>query len=148
MGITLGKKLVVYECFCRSKMKPSPFRWLWEFFGWVFLGLGFLGIPLPLLPTTPFVLLALFAFSKSRPTMKAWILQHHLIGPPVRRWKEKKGISAATRYSALGTVLFSFSLSIWLLQQYTPVVSFLALGCLTLLFFIFRIPIVEDDSPN
>jgi uncharacterized protein len=127
-------------------MTPSPSRWAWELLGWISLGLGFMGIPLPLLPTTPFILLSIYAFSKSRPSMRHWILHHHLIGPPVKRWQEKRGISSSTRFSALGSILFSFSISIWLLRSQTLAVLFLAAVGLFLLILVLRLPIVESES--
>lgn len=71
----------------------SPTRWLWLAAGWLALGLGTVGIFLPVLPTTPLVLLAAWCFSKGSETMHRWLLEHPHFGPVVRDWEEHGVIS-------------------------------------------------------
>ena len=63
-------------------------RWLWLIGGWIALGLGTIGIFLPVLPTTPFVLVAAWCFSKGSREMHRWLLEHRWFGPTVRSWEE------------------------------------------------------------
>lgn len=56
--------------------------------GWLSLGCGVLGIFLPLLPTTPFVLLAAFCFSKGSDSLHRWLLSQKTFGPLIRDWQE------------------------------------------------------------
>lgn len=56
--------------------------------GWISIGLGILGIALPLLPTTPFFLLAGFCFSKASPRFELWLLNHPIFGPIISNWRE------------------------------------------------------------
>ena len=55
--------------------------------GYVSLGLGVIGLLLPVLPTTPFILLAAFAFSKSSEKLHGWLLNHRLYGPLITNWQ-------------------------------------------------------------
>lgn len=55
--------------------------------GWLALGTGVVGIFLPLLPTTPFLLLASFFFSKGSTRLHRWLLDHRRFGPPLRDWQ-------------------------------------------------------------
>lgn len=55
--------------------------------GWLSLGAGILGIFLPLLPTTPFLLLASFFFSRGSDRLHRWLLDHPRFGPPLRDWQ-------------------------------------------------------------
>ena len=55
--------------------------------GWLCVGLGVVGIVMPLFPTTPFLLVALWAFSKSSPKLADKIRNHRLAGPYVRDWE-------------------------------------------------------------
>ena len=68
-------------------MKPLA-QYLYIAVGWLFLGLGFIGIFLPLLPTTPFVLLAAFCFSRGSTTLHRWLLEQKTFGPMIRDWNQ------------------------------------------------------------
>lgn len=116
-------------------------------FGYLFLGLGFLGIFLPLLPTTPFVLLALYCFSRSHPGMKDWILRHPMLGPPVRRWRERRTVSRATVIMASGMLVTSFGISIFLSWSILWLRWGLMGGGSLLLFMVLRLPIDREDDP-
>ncbi len=80
--------------------------------GWISLMLGILGIFLPLLPTTPFVLLAAYCFSKSSPRLHHWLVNQPRLGPMIRNWEEQGSISQSAKVTAtvLMIGLFSFSL--------------------------------------
>ena len=58
-------------------------------FGHIFLMLGILGAFLPVLPTTPFLLLSAFLYSKSSPRLHNWIMSHKYLGPPLKDWHER-----------------------------------------------------------
>lgn len=62
-------------------------RALYFSFAWLFIVIGVIGIFLPLLPTTPFLLLAAWCFSKSSERFHSWLLDHPTLGPPVRDWQ-------------------------------------------------------------
>lgn len=57
--------------------------------GHIFLMLGILGAFLPVLPTTPFLLLSAFLYSKSSPRLHNWIMSHKYLGPPLKDWHER-----------------------------------------------------------
>ena len=56
--------------------------------GWFCVGLGMLGIIMPLFPTTPFLLVAVWAFSKSSPELAEKIRNHRIAGPYIRDWQD------------------------------------------------------------
>lgn len=130
-------------------------RYVWSGVGWISLAMALLGIPLPLLPTTPFALLSLFAFSKSYPPMRGWILRHPILGPPVLRWKERRSIDPNTRRLAVGSVIVSFSLSFWLFREMQWLCLSLAVLMVTLTAVLLRLPVEtapltpqESDARN
>jgi len=89
-------------------------RWLWFLFGWLAVGLGILGAFLPILPTTPFMLLAAFAFGKSSPRFHRWIVEHPTFGPPVRDWQAHGAISRRAKTMASLAMLAVLAISVLL----------------------------------
>ena len=89
---------------------PSPAaRWLWFGLGWLFLGLGLLGVALPVLPTTPFLLLALWAFSRSSRRFHDWLYHHRVLGPPLQRWRRERVVPARVKAVAILSMLASLA---------------------------------------
>ena len=58
--------------------------------GWVCVGLAFIGIFIPGIPTTPFLIVALWAFAKSSKKFHKWLLNHKRFGPLLRNWESHK----------------------------------------------------------
>jgi len=87
-------------------------RWLWLGLGGLFLALGVIGAVLPVLPTTPFLLVAAGCFAKSSPRLHGWLLTHPLFGPPIRNWEEHGAISVGAKRLAVGSMAAVFALSL------------------------------------
>lgn len=88
-------------------------RWILFVIGWVSFVLGIIGAFLPVLPTTPFLILSAFLFSKSSPRFHQWLLRLPLAGPGIRDWDERKVIN--TRAKIMCTVMIIFSATmIWI----------------------------------
>ena len=83
-------------------------RPLWYALGAVSLALGILGIVLPILPTTPLIILAAFAFGKGSPRIAVALESHHFFGPIIADWRANGAIAPkykATALAMMGTVL-------------------------------------------
>lgn len=87
-------------------------RHIWTVFGLVALGLGLAGVVLPLLPTTPFMLLAAACFAKSSPRLHDWLIGHRVFGPAIRDWRDHGAISARSKRMALGAMAAAFGFSV------------------------------------
>ena len=88
--------------------------------GLVAVGLGLLGMFLPLLPTTPFLLLAAALFFRSSPRLYAWLLGHRTLGPYIRNFREYKAIPLHTKVVSVSLVwitllycAFGMGLPLW-----------------------------------
>ena len=80
-------------------------RPLWVGLGLLALGLGGVGVILPVIPTTPFVILAAFCFSRGAPRLGAWLENSRLWGPILLDWRENGAI--APRYKAIAVTMMA-----------------------------------------
>lgn len=85
---------------------------------WLMLGLaasacGLAGVVVPLLPTTPFLLLAVYAFARSSPRLHAWLLEHPRFGPLISDWQSHGSIAAAVKLTAVTVMIATLAFS-WL----------------------------------
>lgn len=76
-------------------------KWLLVSVGWLATSLGFLGVFLPILPTVPFILLAMYCFSKSSPRFQIWLQENKYLGPTVTRIKLKQGLTVREKQRIL-----------------------------------------------
>ncbi len=81
--------------------------------GLTFVALGFAGIFLPVLPTTPFLILAAACFARSSQRLEGWLLNHRQFGLLLRDWRTRGAIPRKAKWmafggSALGFILFRF----------------------------------------
>lgn len=90
----------------------TPIRALWFAVGLGAVVLAVLGVALPLLPTTPFVLLAAFAFAKSSERWHAWLLRHRVFGPIIENWREHGAISRRAKLIGVMSIAAVFALSL------------------------------------
>ncbi|MET0333722.1 MAG: YbaN family protein [Rhizobacter sp.] len=99
-----------------SNFRTRTQRMLWLLAGVVSLLLGIIGIFLPLLPTTPFVLLAAFCFSRGSERCEAWLLNHRHFGPMVHNWRRNR--SVPLRAKQLATAMMAASaIGTWFVVQ-------------------------------
>ena len=80
--------------------------------GFVFLGLAMLGLLLPVLPATPFVLLAAACFARASPRFYNWVLNHRVFGPTVREWRRYGAIPYRIKLWAIALMALSLGISI------------------------------------
>lgn len=79
----------------------GPWRVAYVLCGLTFVGLAVLGVLLPLLPTTPFLLLASYFFVRSSPRLHAWLLRSRLFGGFLRDWQRHRGVRPHVKVAAL-----------------------------------------------
>ncbi|HEY5933930.1 MAG TPA: YbaN family protein [Kofleriaceae bacterium] len=87
-------------------------RYVYVAIGLLFVGLGTLGVVLPVVPTTPFLLISLWAFARSSQRLEAWLLAHRLFGPRLVEWKKHRVIPWSVKLTAWGSMIASLTLMI------------------------------------
>jgi hypothetical protein len=90
---------------------------------WVCFGLGAVGAVLPVLPTTPFMLLALWAFSRSSARFHRWLYHHRVFGPRLHEWHSDRVVPLPVKLTAWTTMAASLALMIGVARVAWPVWS-------------------------
>lgn len=114
------------------------------------LVLGIIGIFLPLLPTTPFILLASACFMRSSPVFHRWLHQHNTFGPIITHWHQHRAISRKVKARGAVCMVLSFSFSIWIVPHFWLKIGLVVMLVVLLSWFI-RLPVIEhlaDSEEN
>jgi uncharacterized membrane protein YbaN (DUF454 family) len=128
---------------------PSPLvRGLLNAAGFACVGLGLLGIFLPLLPTTPFLLLAAACFARSSPRFHAWLLGNRTFGPLIHQWEKNRTIPRKTKWVAIALMSATLGASIVFFVKPLWLKGLLALFGLGLAIWLWRIPSTPPDAPQ
>jgi len=83
-------------------------RLLYLGLAWLFFLIGAVGVILPVVPTTPFMLLALWCFSKSSLRFHNWLYQHKFFGPPLQQWEQHRVIPLPAKIMSVSMMAGSF----------------------------------------
>ena len=116
--------------------------------GWACLGLAVIGAVLPLVPCTPFVLLASFCFYRGSPRIHAWLHRSRTFGPTLDDWQHYRGIRRGLKHRAVLMVLAVVTLSLLLngMQWWLRYAFFAAVAIG--LYVIWTVPTLPDDAPK
>jgi uncharacterized membrane protein YbaN (DUF454 family) len=107
--------------------------------GWIAVVLGTLGVVLPLLPTTPFILLAAWCFARSSPRFHDWLLYRSWFGGYLRHWQKHRAMPPGAKPRAILLILVTFAISLWVRGLLLVI-----LACL--LIFMWRIPVIDEKQ--
>ncbi|MBE9532147.1 MAG: YbaN family protein [Proteobacteria bacterium] len=121
----------------RARKHSSKYvRVLLVIIGTVALALGVIGIILPLLPTTPFLLLATACYARSSDRFYNGLMSNRFFGPPIREWRDYRSVTKKTKTTSIIIVIISFGMTIgFVLVTPLPriILSVVALGIIIIL---------------
>ena len=126
-------------------------RWLYVSLGLMCVGLGVLGAFLPILPTTPFLLLASLLFVRSDERWNTWLLGLPRFGPMIRDWNERRAVSRRVKTTAyitvIGAILYTFFFGVSSEGRQSAVINLVALVLEFVgLFVVWRLPTAKDET--
>jgi uncharacterized membrane protein YbaN (DUF454 family) len=114
--------------------------------GFTFVALGAVGVVLPLLPTTPFLILAAACFARSSERWHNWLLNNPTFGPMIRRWETQRCVSRSTKGVAIASMVLVGGTSLLFALESNPAriagLILLGVGLLVVL----RIPTCPDEA--
>ena len=112
IGVGIFVLIIIYRFFPQVFLKiHKPFFFT---IGILSLSLGYVGILIPGLPTTVFILIAAWAFSKCSDKFTNWLENHRLFGPMILNWKTYRGLSRRAKKLAILMIVPTFALTIFL----------------------------------
>jgi uncharacterized protein len=115
-------------------------RWLLWTAGSISLALGIIGVVLPGLPTTPFVLLAAACYAKASPRLHGWLLNHRFMGPMIRDWETHRSLTRRTKTMAQVSMVLMVGLSAWGFRHQPVVLVVLLVAAAIGVWVVARIP--------
>ena len=122
-------------------------RILYLLLGWFSLITGIIGIFLPLLPTTPLVLLAAWCFSRSSDRFHSWLINHKFFGPIVRDWQSSDGIPRRARNRAILFMWSGMLISILLVSRFWATIGLVCIGlCVSV--YLLRMPLRSEPNAS
>ncbi|HNP62847.1 MAG TPA: YbaN family protein [Woeseiaceae bacterium] len=90
-------------------------RFFWLLAGLAAVAIGAIGVVLPLLPTTPFLLAAAFAFARSSDRLNSWLRKHRMFGPLIDNWHREGSIDRKSKQTAIAVIVATPAIT-WLLD--------------------------------
>ena len=116
----------------RPVIRPLPraARWLLLAFAGLCLVLAVIGVILPGMPATVFLLMAAWAAARSSPRLHVWLLDHRLFGPMLRDWENGRCVSRRAKWSATATMAVGAALLVW--TAYRPWIAAAGIGCMAI----------------
>jgi len=118
-------------------------KWVWLTLGWIAVGIGGIGVVIPGLPTTVFMVFAAWCFSKSSPRFERWLLELPGIGPMISDFRDGLGMPKRAKISTLAMITVAVTLSAIVVDHSIVRLVIIAAGIVGLYWVGMRVPTRE-----
>lgn len=88
-------------------------RWLWGGGGFVVLAIGLVALAVPVVPTSPFLVLSAACFMRASPRLERWLVEHPHLGGPIRDWRAGRGIRRSVKTGLVLLTAAGMGVSLW-----------------------------------
>ena len=124
-----------------SQAKNPAIRWLFLLLGTIFFVLGLIGVVLPVLPTTPFILLAAACWARGSKRFYIWLINHKYFGKLVRDWEKNRAVPRYAKWLACTMMGLSCAM---LFYRLAPTIQWMAwlttIICISVAVYLWRLP--------
>ncbi|MGI5090587.1 DUF454 domain-containing protein [Treponema sp. OMZ 305] len=121
-------------------------KYIWIIAGFLFLGLGVLGVALPILPTTPFVIVSVFCFAKGSERLHQWLLSTKLYRNHVQRFNETRSMTLKSKIVILSFASSMLIAGFYFSNNIYARIIIILLICIKYYVFIFKIKTASDPT--
>lgn len=124
----------------KNHVKSDFLRWVLISCGWICIVCGVIGIFLPIIPTVPFLLLAVACFAKSSERFHRWLVEHRHLGPLLRDYLKGAGIPVRAKLMAISMIWVSFPTSVILFAEALWLKALLIAAALAISMYLLSLP--------
>lgn len=111
-------------------VRPVRFRWAWWLLAYASLGVGIVGIFVPGLPTTVFVLISAWAATRGSERLHRWLVTHPRFGASIVQWQTHRAVSRKAKWMATATMLACAAIMLWCVPS--PLAQVFSIGSMAL----------------
>ena len=140
MALEIVDLLLRVNAVQQKSLQKSPWRYVYLALGCVCVGLAFIGVWLPLMPTTVFLICAAALFARSSPRLEAWLLDHPRFGALLQAWRVRGAIPSSAKRLALLGMTVGFVIFIVFGGPSLTIVLLVAIGLSAVTAFIYSRP--------
>lgn len=142
------KEISISEKDVRLELKKNRFvRALYMTGGTVSLALGIIGVFVPGLPTTPFVLLSAALYAKSSEKLYNWLLDNKFLGPRIKNYQRQKGVTLKGKYKIIAFMLTMVLISSFIVAKILLLkITIISAGVIGVIVVRFVVPTAKDEE--
>jgi uncharacterized membrane protein YbaN (DUF454 family) len=112
--------------------------------GTLALGAGIIGVFLPVIPTTPLILLSAWCFFRSNSKIYQWVISNEKFGPTIENFQEGNGVTVKTKIRAIVMMWLTISVSVYIFIRNIYLIGFLYLMAVSVSIYLYKLPTLNE----